>query len=399
MVARLLAVFAFQAASAYAACTCTPASLESTKSRAIAIFRGTISEIRDLGADYPSLNTVYFDVTRVWKGQVGPVYGMSLHGILQDGCVGLPASFLKVGSDLLVYVFRTPEGYDYVSTCSRTTLAKDTKDFDELGPGYDPNIRESNVLVVPTTPKDNQASLDTRANRTSNLPDGPTLFRRYLEATKDDSAARTLTLMGELVLKNPPLRGTLVIHQDIGGNSYRAIDLPPLGKFEGGFDGTVGWSRDPVAGARILPKQEVQQGMFGLSPDDVKNWNTRFTVETIGEDAVDGQRCYLVRMTPRATGRTATACLDDASGLMVKMILTVHNQSGDTESTQIMRDYRDEGGIKLPHQIETTASGLPMLINLTEIKRNIELPPHVFDLPDDIRALVDAEKLRNDPGR
>ena len=189
MVARWLVVLAAQAASAYAACTCTPMSVESAKSRAVAIFRGTISEIRDLGTDYPSLSNVYFDVTRVWKGQVGPVYGMPLHE-QTSGCVGLPASFLRVGTDLLVYVSRTPEGYDYVSTCSRTTLAKDAKDFDELGLGYDPNIRESSVLVVPTPPKDNQPSLDTRANRMSNLPDGATLFRRYLETTKDYNAAR-----------------------------------------------------------------------------------------------------------------------------------------------------------------------------------------------------------------
>jgi hypothetical protein len=393
MVARSLVVLAFQAASAYSACTCTPASLESAKSLAKAIFRGTISEIRDLGADYPSLNNVYFDVTRVLKGQVGPVYGMPLHE-QTSGCVGLPASFLKVGSDLLVYVEMTPEGVVYTSTCSRTALAKGNKDLDELGQSYDLNVSEQPVLVEPTRPSVEKPPTPNRAGN-RNLPDGSALFSRYLDTTKDYSPASTLTIVGELSVKTPPLHGSLLIHQDISGRMYSVIDLPPIGKLERGFDGAVAWDRTPFGGVQIVPKQDFRRTIFGLSPDDVKNWNTRFKVETIGEDAVDGQPCYLVRMTPRAAGTPATACLDEATGLMVKLTNTVHIHSGDMVSTQFMRDYRDEGGVLLAHQYELTIAELPMVIELTEIRRDVELSSHVFDLPDDVRALVEAVQRKN----
>ena len=41
----------------------------------------------------------------------------------------------------------------------------------------------------------------------------------------------------------------------------------------------------------------------------------------------------------------------------------------------------------VPHQFEIV-SGTPMLISLKEIKINAELPPDVFELPDDVRALA-----------
>jgi len=56
-------------------------------------------------------------------------------------------------------------------------------------------------------------------------------------------------------------------------------------------------------------------------------------------------------------------------------------------SPQLIRDYREEDRAMVPHQFEIV-SGTPMLISLKEIKINAELPPDVFELPDDVRALA-----------
>jgi hypothetical protein len=35
-------------------------------------------------------------------------------------------------------------------------------------------------------------------------------------------------------------------------------------------------------------------------------------------------------------------------------------------------------------------SGLPVTIEMTNIAINEDLPEHIFDLPDDVKALIDA---------
>jgi hypothetical protein len=53
-------------------------------------------------------------------------------------CIGFWPSFLMVGNDLLVYAYRI-DGSDYITdVCSRTQLAKVTKDFTQLGTGHAP---------------------------------------------------------------------------------------------------------------------------------------------------------------------------------------------------------------------------------------------------------------------
>ncbi|MGA3204862.1 MAG: hypothetical protein ABSF12_20405 [Bryobacteraceae bacterium] len=83
---------------------------------------------------------VVFRVSRVWKGDVGPIFEMPA---LEETsmCVGFWPTHLKVGNDLLVYAVRNPgENAYYTNICTRTALAKDAKeDFDQLGRGGEPS--------------------------------------------------------------------------------------------------------------------------------------------------------------------------------------------------------------------------------------------------------------------
>jgi hypothetical protein len=379
----LLAVFAFQSVSAYA-CSCVAITVDQARSDAEVVFRGTITDLRD--ADHPpaigpllvrdTKKVAVFSVSRVWKGQVGPIFEMPAVEET-SACTGFVPSLLKIGNDLLVYAKRFPGTSEYYTNiCTRTGFAKVAKDLDELGPGTEPTTTEPD------------------SNDVSNLPDGSTLWHRYIDVTKDYAPSLTLKLVDTVSIKLPPLLGTFLSYQDISGKLRLSIDLPPIGKSENGSDGTVAWSRSPSGKPQIVPKQAVRPMMLGVGPGDLAGLNTRFTVETIGRDTVDGKPCYLIRMIPKSNETPVTACLDEASGLMVKIIKMLHTPAGDTLSTQLWRDFREVDGMLLPHEVELTSSGLPMVISFTEIGRNGDLPSGVFDLPDDVRALVENEQRK-----
>jgi hypothetical protein len=129
-------------------CVC-PSSVEEATKYADAIFRGTITDIRE--------KIVYFQVVRAWKGNVSKVFTMPESRESEsemNPCVGFLPDHLRVGNDLLVYANRfrsttsNPGAY-FINSCSRTNFAKDAGfDFLQLGPGNLPlELRQSHLLI------------------------------------------------------------------------------------------------------------------------------------------------------------------------------------------------------------------------------------------------------------
>jgi len=146
MRSKLLIVSALSIGSVYG-CSCKEPTVQQAKSGAEVVFRGTIIAMRDADPNakvptYGAKDTKkieVFRVERVWQGQVGQVFEMRA---LEETsmCIGFIPSHLRIGNDLLVYASRVSNGPDYyTNTCTRTALAKNTKDFDELGPGKEPS--------------------------------------------------------------------------------------------------------------------------------------------------------------------------------------------------------------------------------------------------------------------
>jgi len=286
-----------------------------------------------------------------------------------SACVGFWPPFLKVGNDLLVYASRIQGHSEYFTNiCTRTALAADAKDFDELGPGEEPKqpkAPESKTVVM---------------NGQVKLPDGASLLETFIADTGYNSV-RTCSFEGEVSLKTIPLRGKIALQTGPDGKHHSVTDLPALGRLESGGDGIVSWERNPTTGPRIVPNQNS----FAM------DWNAPFLeLETVGEDQVDGQPCFLVRMTPALGAKPMSACFDENSRYIVKVISTVQNQGSEMQVTTIIRDYRDEGTAKVFHQLEQQLSGLTILMNFTTVKINPEFPAKFFELPDDVSALVEG---------
>jgi len=128
-------------------CSRGPISVRAAKKHAEVVFRGTIVGFRSSTGDETKTDlsetrqpgwTAVFLVARVWKGTVGPTFEMPA---LPEGgaCFGFWPTFLKVGTDILVYANRIDGAGDYYTDiCNRTQFASMTKDFAQLGPGHKP---------------------------------------------------------------------------------------------------------------------------------------------------------------------------------------------------------------------------------------------------------------------
>jgi hypothetical protein len=101
------------------------------KKGADVVFRGTIIDL--------SGGKVFFQVDRVWKGNIGRTLDMP-EGV---GCLVFSPALLKVGNDHLIYATWIPRGAKdgayFTNICTRTNLSTAAgEDFSRLGQGRSP---------------------------------------------------------------------------------------------------------------------------------------------------------------------------------------------------------------------------------------------------------------------
>jgi hypothetical protein len=147
MFARIVGIVVLSVGTVFG-CDCIEPSVQAKKDHAKVIFRGTIIELRDskvaagitAGLVKDTKKIAVFRVTRVWKGDVGETFEMPA---IEEtsACIGFWPTYLKVGSDLLVYAWRV--GSEYITgICGSHKLAKNAKDYEALGGGADPQKEE-----------------------------------------------------------------------------------------------------------------------------------------------------------------------------------------------------------------------------------------------------------------
>jgi hypothetical protein len=131
------------------AMSCLPVTVDEAFEKAEVVFRGKIVDVHDAQRDaitdvlQPRKRIAVFQVRRVWKGSVGTKFEMPVVELkaAPAGYDQFWSNFLIVGNDLLVYAVRVKESGEYTtSQCWRTGVAKKSKDFRELGPGWEPGV-------------------------------------------------------------------------------------------------------------------------------------------------------------------------------------------------------------------------------------------------------------------
>ena len=122
------------------ACSCVPIGAGELLHKADIVFRGTITDIRDIDtATGGGKRVAIFRVSRVWKGAISEIVSMPAIENAGGMCLGFPKGLLAIGNELLVYAYRERASGDYVTDiCSHTWFAKQTNDVHELGRGKRP---------------------------------------------------------------------------------------------------------------------------------------------------------------------------------------------------------------------------------------------------------------------
>jgi hypothetical protein len=165
------------------------------------------------------------------------------------------------------------------------------------------------------------------------------------------------------------------------------ITLPGVGDIQEGFDGTVGWSMNPMTGPTLMEGAQLEQRKLdsdfysGLEPE--KRYESITTVE---QTTFDGRECYKVRLV-RHGGGEDFQFYDVKTGLRAGGIVTRETPMGNMTASSTETDYKPFGGVLQATKMTNTAMNLQQVMTFDTFEYD-KVDPSVFALPDPIKALV-----------
>ena len=152
------------------------------------------------------------------------------------------------------------------------------------------------------------------------------------------------------------------------------------------FDGTVAWSMSPWETMNKPVKkneEETKEAAKDMFEDDFIDYKTKgHTVELQGTEEIDGAKCLKVSLK-RKVGDEKIYYFDADSyvPVMYRSFASVGPMKGQAIDVYLS-DYKDEGGLMIPHTIEQKVKGqTAATIKMDKIELNPTVDKTIFALP------------------
>jgi zinc protease len=235
------------------------------------------------------------------------------------------------------------------------------------------------------------AALSRSEARAQAAPSAETVLDNYVKAVGGRAAfdkLNTRVAKGRIEMPAAGISMTLTVWVARPNKTRTLIESDIVGRIERGFDGSVAWELSTTGGPRVLDGAQLDDAVRDSRFDGLTGWREWVVkAENQGAADVEGKPAWKVLITPKR-GATETLFFDQASFLLVKIEVTVNSAMGDVPTENFVGDYRDVGGLRLPHRIRQKAAGQELVTVLESITHNGQIPAGQFDLPKEIQALV-----------
>ncbi len=187
-----------------------------------------------------------------------------------------------------------------------------------------------------------------------------------------------------------PMEAPFVMEQKRPGSFYQDVTVQNMHLIEA-FDGKSGWTINPFAGyggkkdaelmdADALKNAEQQADLDGPLVDYKDKGHK---VEYLGKEDVEGSSAHKLKLTLK-NGNTQIIYLDADSFLAVKQASKRTVRGTDIETETTLGDYKEEGGVMMPHSMEMGAKGRPEKQKLTieKVEINPAIDDAIFKMPE-----------------
>jgi hypothetical protein len=224
------------------------------------------------------------------------------------------------------------------------------------------------------------------------LPKAETILDHFVEVTGGKAAYQKHThekMTGTILVPEVGMTGTLTRYAAAPDQEYSALQLGPLGKAESGFSNGVAWEKNAITGPRVKNGDEKAQAEREARFNSQVDWRKVFAkVETTGSEAVNGEDCYKVQVTPML-GKPETQFYSKKSGLLLKTVTVAVSPMGEIPVEVEVSDYKTFDGVLLPTHSKSKMGPQHLDITITDMSFDQTIPAELFNLPGEIKTLLD----------
>lgn len=211
------------------------------------------------------------------------------------------------------------------------------------------------------------------------------ILKRYIAASGGSAAyakVKSQVQKGTISMPAQGINGNFTMSYKAPAKMLLSASLPGVGEIGQGYDGKIGWSRDPFMGTRTLKGDELAQILNELTlSNDPAGYKKVFSkMEVLAPSKVGKVKALRLKLTPK-TGAPQTLYIDATSYMLLRRDAMVTTPQGKVPSETYFTDYRNIEGVKMPFKTRTVAGPAEQVMTITEVKNNVPVDDKIFAKP------------------
>jgi hypothetical protein len=224
----------------------------------------------------------------------------------------------------------------------------------------------------------------------ANLPAARAVIDKHIEAIGGRKAImghKSSKAVGTLSIPANGMTGTIEAFAAAPNKLVARITLPGIGEIQEGFNGTVGWSLNPMTGPSLTDGKQLEEKKFDSDfYGDLKDESRYSSMKTVEKTMFDGRECYKVSLV-RKGGTEDFEYYDVATGLRAGQSGERESPMGTLQVQNIFADYKKFGDLMHPTTVKQSAMGVEQIFTFTSVEYD-KVDPAVFEIPAQIKALI-----------
>ena len=187
------------------------------------------------------------------------------------------------------------------------------------------------------------------------------------------------------------MNAKMTIMNKAPGKMMMVMEMPGFGKQETGYDGTHGWSSDPLQGPRLMSDEEADAIKDQADPAAQVKFREQYpTIAYKGETTFEGKNAHHIHLIDK-DGDESNQYYSIDSGMLLGTTGVQPSQMGDLEITTVLSEYKEFGGMQMATKMVQKFGPQEVIITIDSVEVN-SVDDSVFTPPAAIKALIEAQK-------
>ncbi len=210
----------------------------------------------------------------------------------------------------------------------------------------------------------------TASAQTPVLPPAATLLAKYGVAVGAKAMLKSASISSKGALSMPAagMEATFEMLQLAPNRMQMVTTIPGIGTIQVGYDGTIGWSVNPMQGPRLLSGKELDQIRDEANLQMATRSPEMYTaVQTVADTTMGGERCYLIKMTWKS-GRETFDCFSPTTAYMVGSKTVQETGMGAVPVTTLFSEYKKFGDMTVPTRTVLEVMGQQQIVTIKSVE-------------------------------